>query len=219
MQLQKLQRNDIFEAIREAGLPPEEFDWNSSEDASRLQHRPSDAYFDFKGVAGNYVSRYLAGDAPVEERAGLSQYRLMQQVRLSLAAVKQDIDAPDLWAQLQREAESLGAISDEAIANTPLSPAEQEEIAERLGELRRYVVTTYSLSGLQAGRLEERLDFLAAAASRDGRKDWLLMAAGVVLSFVLGAAFPPETVRDILGTILISIEHILGRGPLGLHGG
>ena len=100
-----------------------------------------------------------------------------------------------------------------------LSPAEQEEIAEQLRELRQYVVRTYSLSGLQARLLEEKLDYLTAAASRVGRKDWLLMAAGLMLSYVMEAALPPEAARDILGMLLTSIGHILGRGHLGLSGG
>jgi hypothetical protein len=109
----------------------------------------------------------------------------------------------------------LGAVSDEAIENTPLTAAEQGEIAGELRELRDYVSRTYSLSGLQMRLLDERLDYLAAAASRVGRKDWLLMAAGLMLSYVLAAALSPEAARDILGTLLTSIGHILGAGPWG----
>jgi len=159
------------------------------------------------------------GDGPVEERTGLSQYRLMQQVELWLAEVKRDIHTPDLWAQLERAAELLGAISDEAIGNTPFAPAEQDKIAGQLRELRDYVSRIYSLSELQTRLLEENLDYLADASGRVGRKDWLLMVAGVILGYVLIAALPPEAARDILGTLLTSIGHILGRGPLGLPGG
>jgi hypothetical protein len=67
--------------------------------------------------------------------------------------------------------------------------------------------------------LEGRLEYLAAAAGRLGRKDWLLMAAGVVFSYVLPVGLPPEAAKDILGTLLQSIGHIIGGGPLGLPGG
>jgi hypothetical protein len=219
MEIRKWLGNEIFEAIEEAGLSPGEFEWPHVGDESRLLHRPSGAYFVFGGVAGNYDSRYSAGDAPVEERTGLSHYRLMAQLELWLAAVRQDINTPDLWAQLQGEAELLGAVSDEAIENTPFTPAEQEDIAGQLRELRAYIGRTYSLSESQTRRLEEKLDYLAAAASRVGRKDWLLMAAGVMLSYVLAAALPPDAASDILRTLLTSIGHILGHGHLGLPGG
>jgi hypothetical protein len=143
----------------------------------------------------------------------------MQQVELWLFAVKRDIDTPDLWAQLQREKELFVAISDEATENTPFTTTEQEEIADQLGELKEYMARAYSLSEAQTRLLEERLDYLAAAAGRVGRKDWFLLAAGVMLGYVLTAAIPPEAVRDILGTLLTSIEHISGGGPPGLPGG
>jgi hypothetical protein len=217
--LRKDQRNRIFEAVHDAGLSPEEFEFDLGEEESTLRQGPSGAYFVFGGVAGDYVSRYLAGEGPVEERTGLSEYRLMQQVELWLFAVKRDIDTPDLWAQLQREKELFVAISDEATENTPFTTTEQEEIADQLGELKEYMARAYSLSEAQTRLLEERLDYLAAAAGRVGRKDWFLLAAGVMLGYVLTAAIPPEAVRDILGTLLTSIEHISGGGPPGLPGG
>jgi hypothetical protein len=60
MGLKKWQRNAIFEAVRSAGLSPEEFDWDHGADESKLRHRPSGAYFIFGGHAGAYTSRYLA---------------------------------------------------------------------------------------------------------------------------------------------------------------
>jgi hypothetical protein len=216
VELRKWQRNEIFKAIQAARLSPEEFDWDVGADESRLRHLPSGAYFVLGGGAGNYMSRYQAGDNPVEERTELSQYRLMQQVELWLWAVKQDIETPDLWAQLQREVELFGVISDAAMGNTPLTTAEQKDIAGRLSELTDYISRTYSLSGLQTRRLEEKFDYLTAAASRVGRKDWLFLAAGLMLSYFVEMALPSEAAKDILKTLLTSIENILGGGPLGL---
>jgi hypothetical protein len=218
MRLRKWQRNKVFKAVRHAELSPEEFEWKVGTRESTLQHLPSGAYFVFGGDAGKYVSRYLAGDGLVEERTELSEYGLMQQVRFWLSALKLDIDTPDLWAQLQGSAELLGSVSDESIENTPFTAAEQEEIVEQLKELKDHVSRTYSLSGLQVRLLEEKLDNLAAAAGRVGRKDWLLMAAGVMLGYVLTAALPPEAAREILGTLITSIGHVAGHGPLGLPG-
>jgi hypothetical protein len=58
--------------------------------------------------------------------------------------------------------------------------------------------------------LEAKLDYLAAAAGRLGRIDWREVFAGTMLTFVLTAALPPESARDILLTVLRSIGHILG---------
>jgi hypothetical protein len=214
--LKRWQRNEIFKAVQAAGLSPEEFGWDVGADESSLRHLPSGAYFVFGGVAGNYVSRYQAVDGPVEERTELSQYRLMQQVEFWLGAVKREIETPDLWAQLQREAELFGPVSDDAMGNTSLTTAEQKDIAGKLRELKDYISRTYSLSELQTQRLEEKFDYLTAAASRVGRKDWLFLAAGVMVSYFVEMALPPEVAKGILKTLLASIGNILGSGPLGL---
>lgn len=153
-----------------------------------------------------------------EERTKLSEYGLMQQVQFWLSALKLDIDTPDLWTQLRGSAELFGSAAAESVENTPFTAAEQAEIAEQLKGLKDQVSRTYSLSEPQVRLLEEKLDGLAAAAGRVGRKDWVLMAAGVMLSYVLTAALPPEAARDILGALITSIDHVLGLGPLELPG-
>jgi hypothetical protein len=194
MGLAKWKRNQVFEAIQAAGLAPEGFHWGGGADESWVRHLSSEAYFVFGGIPGRYVARYVAGDDPVEEREALSWQAQMKHVERWLRAVKLDIEMPDLWAELQRETELLGATADEAIENTPFTPDEREEIAERLQEMRDYA----------------KRDYLAAAAGRLGRIDWRGLFVGTMLTFVLTAALPPESARHILLTVLRSIGHILG---------
>lgn len=212
MELEKWKRNQVFKAIQAAGLAPEGFGWDDGADESCIRHLSSGAYFVFGGVPGGYVARYVAGDAPVEEREALSWQKQMQLVERWLAAVKDDSDMPDLWAELRRETELLGATADEAIENTPFTPDEREEIAGRLQEMRDYARRTYSLSEEQMRVLDAKLDHLAAATGRLGRTDWRGLFVGTMLTFVLTAALPPESARHILLTLLKSIGHSLGHG-------
>lgn len=219
MGLTKRQQNEFFEAIQNASLAPEEFDLNVGTDESTIRHLPSGAAFVLGGVAGRYVVRRVAGDEPVEEREGISWYRVTQQLDLWLMRVKRDVEMPDLWAQLRRRRELLAAISDDAVENRPFTDSEQRQIAEQLQELKEYVGRTYSLSESQMRVLEERLDYLIDAARRAGRRDWLLMVAGVMLSYVLAVELPPEAARAILDTFLKGISRILGREFPELPGG
>jgi hypothetical protein len=210
--LAKWQRNQVFEAIQAAGLAPEGFGWVGGADESYIRHLSSEAYFVFGGVPGRYVARYVAGDDPLEEREALSWQAQMRHFERWLAAVKRDIEMPDLWAELRRETELLGAAADEAIENTPFTPDEREEIAERLQEMRDYARRTYSLSEAQMLVLDAKLDYLVDAAGRLGRTDWRGVFVGTMLTFVLTAALPPESARHILLTLLRSIGHLLGHG-------
>lgn len=200
-------------------MGPEEFDFSVGAKEAILRHLPSPARFILSGDVTDYAVRRVAGDGPVQERTGLSWYRVEEQIGLWLSEVKWHVDMPDLWAELQRKRELLAAISDNAVENTPFTDAERQQIAGQLQELKEYVGRTGSLSEPQMRRLDERLDYLVDAAKRVGRRDWLLMLAGVMLSYVLAVELPPQTARDILDTFLRGIARILGQDFPELSGG
>ncbi len=218
VELAKWQRNVVLKLCKRPGCP------RKSSSGGRLHGEqapssPVGAWFVFGGDAGSYATRYLAGDAPIVEPEPSSWFVLTQHVDRWLSHVKQDIGTPDLWAQLRRERELLAGVSDEAIDNTPFTAAEQEEIAEQLYVLKDHLSREHLLSDEQARLLDERVAYLVDAAGRVGRKDWFLMAAGVMLSYVLAAALPPDSATHILGTLLTNIGHILWGGPRGLPSG
>lgn len=219
MDLPQYRRNDVFEAVKKGGMGPEEFDFSVGAKEAILRHLPSPARFILSGDVTDYAVRRVAGDGPVQERTGLSWYRVEEQIGLWLSEVKWHVDMPDLWAELQRKRELLAAISDNAVENTPFTDAERQQIAGQLQELKEYVGRTGSLSEPQMRRLDERLDYLVDAAKRVGRRDWLLMLAGVMLSYVLAVELPPQTARDILDTFLRGIARILGQDFPELSGG
>jgi hypothetical protein len=209
----------LVKAAEESGFDPHEFDWDDGADESRISHLRSQAYFVVGGSPGQYTVRRLAGDHPVEERDGLSWYRTLEQFKLWLGEVKRDIEIPDLWAELKREKALLRAGAEEALDNTPFTPAEREEIAGRLRELGEYAKSTYSLSPPQMKAVDAKLDYLIEAAESQGRRDWLILFYGVVFGWILSAALPPEAGRDILVMFLNSLGGLFGNGILGLPRG
>jgi hypothetical protein len=121
---------------------------------------------------------------------------------LWLQVLKNDLNTPDLWAELQCDAELLGAGFDTVTDNTPFTAGEKTEIAARLQELAKCARETYSLSQEQMRALDAKMDYLIKAAGRLGRKDWLTVYIGAILSFILGAALPSESVHGLLLTAL-----------------
>jgi hypothetical protein len=102
----------------------------------------------------------------------------VQRISRWLQDVKRDLKTPDLWAELQREAELLGANFDDVTENSPFTSDEQNEIAGRLRELADHARRTYSLSEAQIRLLDAKLGYLVGAAGRLGRIDWLNAFAG-----------------------------------------
>ena len=142
---------------------------------------------------------------------------LMIRVQRWLDEIKLDAETPDLWADLQR-AGKLAIASDDSVENTPFTPAEREEIAEHMKELKDYVSHTHSLSAVQTQLLGEQLDSLVDASPRVGRKDWRLLAAGVMFTCLIDSAIPPETARAIFLLVVRGVEQIVLGAHLGLPG-
>jgi hypothetical protein len=220
--LQKWKKNQIFEAIQNAGLDPKEFDLNNDDAEARLKHKWSKSYFIIGGDAGKYVGSYAAGDTPEWPYEVYSWEPLMKRISSWLEEVKRDIETPDLWDELQREAELLGIGADETTENTPFTGDEQKEIVGRLQELAEYVRITYSLTSEQMRVLDEKINYLNDAKGRLGRTDWRGVFVGAIVSYVLTAGIPPESARSIFMTfmaLLRAIGHLFEHGlpelPIG----
>lgn len=120
-----------------------------------------------------------------------------------------ELPEPDLWAELQREAQQLGGtIFDDVIENTPFTVDEQNEVASQLQALAEHVRRTYSLSAAQMQALDGRLDYLTNAAGRIGRKDWVNVCAAAILGYVLTASLPPEAAHYMFLRLMRAIGHL-----------
>jgi hypothetical protein len=217
--LEKWKSNQVFKAIEAAGLNPAEFDWDNSAADICIRHRSSESYFDFGGVAGQYIVRYATGDEPATQLAKYTWEALMASVELWLADVKRDTETVDLWAQLRQGTDLLEGAWAEAVDNTPFSSDERNDIARRLDELSAHVKSTYALSERQLSQFDARLEYLVGASDRLGRKDWLILFIGIVAEFVLVAVLPPEVARNVILSFLDDIVRWLGHGYWQLGSG
>jgi len=193
--LQKWHKNNIFEAIQAVGLQPREFDLDDSGTEVRINHKSSESCLIVRRESGHYVGQSVVGDGHVWPYSPCSWQTLMPRVSSWLEEVKRDLETPDLWAELQREAKLLRVGSNEVTENTPFTSDEQKEIARRLDELAKHVRKTHSFSKMQTQSLDEKLNYLVDASGRLGRKDWLNAFIGVTLAFMLGTALPPDSAR------------------------
>jgi hypothetical protein len=158
----------------------------------------------------------VVGDGPNWPYEVYSWEALKSRLTTWLEEVKQDLETPDLWAGLQREAELLEAGFDEVTENTPFTPDEQNDIARRLQELAEEARDRYSLSEAQMQVIRAGNEYLVKAADRFGRKDWLILFAGVILSHIMQIALPAEGARDMFLGFLRGAGHIFGLPELPL---
>ena len=209
--LNKVTKNAIFEAIEAGGLHPKEFDLQDDDVEVRLKYNWSASCFTIRSEGAKFVGRSVAGDFWDMPFEVYSWEAVTQRISGWLDYVKLDLNTPDLWAELHRDNQLLvGATSDDVTGNTGFTPDEQNEIATRLQTLAEDARRTYSLSAEQVRVLDAKLAYLVNAARRLGRKDWLNVCAGVILTLIIGAVLPPSAPRDMFLGLLRAIGHLYG---------
>lgn len=115
---------------------------------------------------------------------------------------------PDLWAEYERSRQLFSAPS----GNTPFTEPERERISMQIREIKVYITNTYELTGNQLSEVNERLDQIAEASRRLGRKDWLMAFSGAVFSLILSDLIPPQAAQHILMLALQGLGHLFGLG-------
>jgi hypothetical protein len=204
--LQKPERNAVLAAIQAIGLDPREFDLDESNPTEvKITHHRSDWSFVVRGGPGRYAGRYTIAEGLDRPYEIFSWDNFLPRIDDWLQSLKRDLDTPDLWAELRREAEWLRAGSDRVVENTLFTPEEQHHIARRLDNLANELNHTLSLSADQMQVLQKNIKYLVESSRRLGRKDWLNNFVGVMLGFMIGVVIPSESAHSILMSLFWSI--------------
>ncbi len=199
MQLEKTFRNGIIEAAQKGGIEPRDCIFDFDDDGGcRITHTPSGSSFVIEGPFGHFTTTAIVGDNPPRQIEAFSWRTVEEQGGRWARGVKEDVDTPDLWAELQLERAIVTGARFEDVENTPFSADEQVVIAEQLQQTQEWVTRTYSLPEAQILQLEAKLDDIAAAAGRMGRKDWTLLVCGAMFGPLVQGILPPDAVHDIL---------------------
>jgi hypothetical protein len=211
--MEKWQRNVIYQAVTAGGLDPRECTFDYGDAGARITHVPSGSYLLLEGDITEYTAKAVVGESE-KWPLGLPTFwvQVDERVRGWAWDVKEDVTTPDLWAELEREREILTGARYEDVENTPFTSDEQAAIAEHLRQTKEYVTRTYSLSDAQILHLEAKLDDIAAAAGRMGRKDWTLLVCGALLGAFVQGILPQEAVQDILRMTLDGLGYLFGGG-------
>jgi hypothetical protein len=212
------QRNEIFETIAASGLDPasceladHDFGVGSQVD---LLHPPTRSRFItwHPQRFDMYSATVYVSNAQQVGCASVSWAELLVTLAAWAAEVRCEMDTPDLWAELTRVPQVLAASQATDASNAPFTPDEQSEIARRLDEIKKFVRERFELTDEQLAVIDQRLDDAEEASKRLGRKDWVAMFYGAVMSTFMTDAVPPNVIQTVLITVVHGIAHIFGFG-------
>jgi hypothetical protein len=218
--LTKRQRNAIFEALRARGVDPQSCalrdplsTWRQF--SALIRHGSSLSRFRIKGYSakpGTYVAFMTVGDT-YQGRSSEGEWdTLMAALDTWAREVAYESDTPDLWTELQQVPEILATAQAGGASNKPFAPDEQAEISRRLDEIKNLVREKFDLTDEQLAAIDQRLDDAEEASKRLGRKDWLMMFYGGLVSTFITDAVPPTVIQTVLSTVIHGIAYIFGIG-------
>jgi hypothetical protein len=216
--MQKVERNNLVEAIQSVGLNPLDFELQENDQLFdvHIKHKYTSSWFDVRFEDGLLKGKYVVGDGLEWQTSPSTSWHAMHpRLRTWLGEVKSDLETPDKLTELQKKAQLLSVASDSITDNTPFSLDEQEQIADQLRIMVDRAQRTYSLSPTQVKAWNERLEYVVKASRRLGRKDWFLLFAGAIFTY-LPVLLPPEAIRDMSLNLLKAIGHLHGFSDLPL---
>jgi hypothetical protein len=217
--LTKRQRNEIFEKVSACGLDPASCELQDP--ASRaatvasLRHEASGSSFTLRpdhDQAGKHGASRSVGSADFGRCSACDWEQLMESLVAWAQEITYEAETPDLWAELQQVPEIMATAQAADASNAPFTPAEQAEISNRLDEIKQLVREQFELTDEQLAAIDQRLDDAEEASKRLGRKDWLLIFYGGLVSTFMTDAVPPSVIQTVLTTVVHGIAHIFGIG-------
>jgi hypothetical protein len=202
--------------IQAVDLDPSSFRWEEVKVergylASKLVHIPSQYFFIFDYYQDSHWSVFSPGkDQPIEKELSPNWHVCRNKcVALWLAALKREVDSPDLWENLLG-AKALIGVADTQSENSLFSLEEQAQLRTALTEMKSYILTVHKSSAVNQERLEQRLDYLAEASARLGRVDWRNAFAGALVGYFLEVAFTSQQIKDVSAFAWSLMKSVLG---------
>jgi hypothetical protein len=226
VELTKLQRNRLYKALVAGTVDPADCEMEEvgrrPGDPVRIVHRPTKSAFVFgpavisDGVVTAFnvqfhVPNGLAGQPRSAQCTGWSE--LQAHVGAWAAEIREVSETPDLWAELRNAPKILAGGRQQGASNTPFTSAELAEISTRLDQANDVVRRENpDLTGKQLAAIQQTLAEVKEAATRVGRKDWVMMANGALLSLIVNDVVPAHVVQGVFSVLLTGIGHIFGIG-------
>lgn len=207
--LLKSQKNEILKIIekaKKAKLNPINFKWSVVSSSmtpelqvSRIDYVGSGYFFkfDFEKGGQRHVFCSPGEKRLIEEISWLSWADVKSSFREWLFYLSREIYQPDLWAEMSKyqlppESEVVPDIS-----NEPFTTYQVEKILSGLNQVRAYLEEQRLGSEEQKRFVKERLNYLADAAKRQGRKDWVYTCIGVLVTITTALALSPEQAKTL----------------------
>jgi hypothetical protein len=205
----------VFEVLRENGVDPADCSLDADTAPIRLHHHPTGSKFNFVDHGDNWEINFEVMDGPHDSYSEVESWNsVLAELDEWASEVKYVNEHADLWAELEATPRVLAAAQAADASNAPFTADEQAEIFKRIDEITEAAQEKFALTDEQSAAVNETLHEVKEAVTRVGRKDWIMLANGALLSLILNDLVPAQAVRGIISMLVTGIGHIFGIGGL-----
>jgi hypothetical protein len=115
-----------------------------------------------------------------------------------LGFLAREIAIDDPWKDAEKFSEGLKALPETVEARTPMGKVEREAVWKALGGIQATLLEHVADSGERARFVEEQFEILKDAATKFGRKDYLLLIYTAIIGIATTIGVPPHAGVEIL---------------------
>ena len=202
MKLLQTQKNQVYEAIEDAGLSPSMFRFNDPIDpdgTTYLRFKKSDYRFDFANSRdGGHFARYLPGyDTPYEDQSAGTWTSQLVNVRRWLGYLMRELEAPDKWKLLEEELRNFN-FEDIKYTDAKFTHQEFKLLEIRIEEFKNKI-SKLDLLEEQVEKINHKLDHLLKLAENMNKIDWKELFIGSMMSLFIQLSISPAAGQAIFG--------------------
>lgn len=230
--LLKSQKNEVLKIIQKSGLEPANFLWvigkyivpsddiltrgliDNEYEVPKLIYKYSQFHFQFEMLNGRHHCTFSPGrEKPFEIQSPGSWLYLTNHIEEWLHYLKREIEAPDLWAEMEKYRISVSLALPEQVRNEPIPAYEAEEIANKLQELADKIDEQFDLDTEQNQFVRSKLDYLANAAKRQPSMDWVHTSIGVYVTIAMSLTLAPDKAGELwqlMKSLVGPFLHLIG---------
>jgi hypothetical protein len=214
MALTRHDRNQLFDAIKGAGLDMADCNSEVSGQAFSVRHVATGSVITVTEAptwgSTTYDVTHEIPDGPSAEKPSLAWGEVMEEAMSWADEVHYIFTVPDLWAELEASRNAIAAVEAMETDNTPFTAEEHEQIAAAFAAAKEEARERYSLPEEQLASLEAKTDQLVEVSRTMNRKDWLNLVGSVGFTLIAGSLIPSDVVQHLLGLALRGIAHMFG---------
>lgn len=224
MMLNKRERNRIYRAIEKKRIDPAEFELKDTGESVTIIHNSGSTFEMYpevqlyraatanepgvKRATGRYEYKYnvVEGDHATGTTRDIDALRTLYLTEW-LDEIRETVGVPDFWEELKRGRQLVAEIQQES-GNSPFTDDERRQIVAQLQAIKTQVKEQFKLTAEQLAEVNEKLDEVAEASKRMGRKDWLIYFLGTITALIIAATVTSGMGDHIFTTVIQAIAHM-----------